>query len=442
MREIQKKIVRFAHNSRPYFSEAWRRGAAAFCNLIDWGWLYIIVVRYLLLPVVAWRVKGKRQVRVIFLPMAIPFWKYGALCDKMQRDYRFEVLIMPVMRTNQSLDAQIKDQDEMIAYFEDKGYRTVPSYDKQRGVWNSLSDLKPDIIFYTQPYSGGGRIRSQYDYFAQRRSLLCFSPYGFGNTETKYMYDNMLQNVAWRVYAPVAIHAKWACEMMRNHGYNVRVSGYYLEDEYRRVTEDEAKRVWFKDARSRKHVIWAPHHSFPKNDSIGISTFLETHQIMQKLAVRYKDRIFFAFKPHPVLRSKLLLVWSKEQIDEYYSFWENQENTMLADGAYLDLFKGSDALIHDCDSFLVEYLYTQKPVMLLVRENSPWKRKEIGEAAVDCHYKALNKEDIVWFVENVVLNEKDELAIARRDFYSQYLQTKEMFSDCILDDIVKSLKIG
>lgn len=442
MLEFQKKVARFAHGPGPYFLKARRIIISVFVNLFDWDLIYIYYARYLLVPMVARRVKRKQRLRVVYLPMAIPFWKYGALCDKMQGDSRFEVVIMPVMRTNQSFEEQIRDQSEMIAYFRGKGCSVVPSYDAGEGRWNRLEDLKPDIIFYTQPYSGIGRIRPQYDYFAQRHSLICFSPYGFGNTKTKYMYDNVLQNVAWRVYAPVATHAKWACEMMRNHGYNVRVSGYYFEDEYRHVTEEDAKKAWSKDAHVRKHVIWAPHHSFPKNDTIGLSTFMETHQIMRELAIRYKDKIFFAFKPHPVLRSKLLLVWSKEQVDEYYSFWDSQENTMFADGTYLDLFKGSDALIHDCDSFLIEYLYTQKPVMFLVRENSPWKRRELGIAATACHYKALTEADIIQFIDDVVLRGKDNLVSARKDFYISYLQSSKVFSDYIMADIVDSLRIS
>ena len=68
----------------------------------------------------------------------------------------------------------------------------------------------------------------------------------------------------------------------------------------------------------------------------------------------------------------------------------------------------SDALITDCGSFLAEYLPSKKPIMLLVNKNSIGYN-EIGEKIVDSYYKAYKNDDIIDFIENVVIKENDHL---------------------------------
>ena len=85
------------------------------------------------------------------------------------------------------------------------------------------------------------------------------------------------------------------------------------------------------------------------------------------LADRYRDRVQWAFKPHPLLRSKLYRHpdWGRERTDAYFGYWAESGHCQLELGSYVDLFRQSDAMIHDSGSFLAEYLYLDKPVMFL-----------------------------------------------------------------------------
>ena len=55
------------------------------------------------------------------------------------------------------------------------------------------------------------------------------------------------------------------------------------------------------------------------------------------------------------------------QNNKILSEWESLSNAQLETGKYVDLFMTSDAMIHDCGSFTIEYHYTLKPVMYLVK---------------------------------------------------------------------------
>jgi CDP-glycerol glycerophosphotransferase (TagB/SpsB family) len=107
---------------------------------------------------------------------------------------------------------------------------------------------------------------------------------------------------------------------------------------------------------------------------------------MKELAVKYRSQVSIAFKPHPVLRSRLEELWGREKTDEYYRFWEELDNTFVADGEYAALFAASDAMIHDCGSFTAEYLYTGKPVLYVFRHDRRATENEFGRRALRAHY--------------------------------------------------------
>lgn len=88
---------------------------------------------------------------------------------------------------------------------------------------------------------------------------------------------------------------------------------------------------------------------------------------MVTFAQKYKDKVQIVFKPHPMLYRTLCehSEWGKERTDAYYSMWNNMSNTQLEEGDYTELFMQSDAMIHDCGSFILEYLAVDKPCMFL-----------------------------------------------------------------------------
>jgi CDP-glycerol glycerophosphotransferase (TagB/SpsB family) len=134
----------------------------------------------------------------------------------------------------------------------------------------------------------------------------------------------------------------------------------------------------------------------------------------------------FAFKPHPVLKFRLLNLWGAERTESYYRQWQTLPNTQLEEGYYNDLFLTSDAMIHDSITFTAEYIYTRKPVLFTVRDSSMencWN--EFGDKAFNLHYRAYSESDIENFINDAVLNGNDPKAADRTAFYSEYLYPKD-----------------
>ena len=163
---------------------------------------------------------------------------------------------------------------------------------------------------------------------------------------------------------------------------------------------------------------------------------------MLRMAKKYSDSIQIAFKPHPVLRNKLNEYWGKERTDEYYKEWDSGENTFFENGEYVDLFLTSDAMIHDSGSFLIEYLYLDKPVMRT--DNGQPLQNEFNDFALSCldHYYQGKTEDEVEKFIKMVIDGEDEKKEPRRKFLTENLlpYNRRLPSDNIYDFLVNEFR--
>ncbi len=402
----------------------------------------VYLYRKLFLPRVVMRVAAQDRITVVFLAMSVAYWKYDTVYRRMAKDPRFNPIIMPVMRTNQPFEAQLRDHDEMMREFGSRGYNVVPGYDRQTKCFRSAKDLDPDVVFYTHPYSGQGRIRRMYDFWAQRSSLICYAPYYFPGGFTSSLFNLPLQNAAWRLFYTSKFMQDCCRTGMSNRGVNVVCSGYCFDEQLDECVVDSVVASWSKDHKGRKRIIWAPHHSIDSSDTgLRTSTFLLVFDLMKDVAIRFKENVFITFKPHPVLYSRLLKNWGRERTDAYYRFWAEGENTQIQQGDYVALFKGSDAMIHDCGSFTYEYLQLDKPCMFLYRPDFLRTSNALIKSAHDAHYSGRNRDDVVEFINAIVRAAPDPLKEKRNIFKRDYLASPngKSFSENVVNEIWSGL---
>jgi len=115
-------------------------------------------------------------------------------------------------------------------------------------------------------------------------------------------------------------------------------------------------------------------------------------------------------------------------------------NTQLEEGEYDDLFLQSDAMIHDSGSFLAEYLYTQKPVLFLMKDKSESNLNEFGLKALEACFKANSQIEIEEFIKSV-LNEELDMSSVHQNFYDS--EINQYFKDGYPSEkIVQIIKQG
>lgn len=429
---LSRKIVRIARDPLPRLRVI--RYRLFGLRLMVWAY------RKLVLPCVLCRVRHKKKITVVFLAMNPDMWRYDGVYRRLSADARFQPVVVTAMRNIPDMGVRLEEQEDMVAYFTKRGFDVVRGYDRQAHKWINLARLSPDIIFYTQPYNNC--IESSFEYHHQLKSLLCYAPYSFQMSETKWGWDNNLQQYCWRLYYVGEVHMSVCKRLSRIGAVNAVPVGYSFEEEYEMCVQDKdaADGEWRHDR--RKRIIWAPHHSIKTTEPFKVSSFLEIADLMVELRKEYKDKVIFAFKPHPILKTKLYQIWGVEKTDSYYASWATADNSFDAPGDYHALFAGSDGMIHCSGSFIVEYLYTGKPVAYVYSKNrKPPDIGPIGDAALKAHYSIGCEGDIRRFIDKVVIAGDDPMSGVRKETADRYLRSSngKGFSENVYLDIVEGL---
>lgn len=378
-------------------------------------------------------VRSKEKVKVAFFLTHQSVWKYDVLFNLMLEHPRFEpaLFVCPVVSFGK--ENMLFEMNRTYESFKNRRYAVTKTYDNELDEYLDIKKtFSPDIVFYTNPYQG----IQDYRYYIKQFSntLTCYVPYAIMTTKYELFYNSDFHNLVWKIFSETYIHQQIAIEKQQNKGLNNVVTGYAGFDPIL-ICENPDIAVWKNKDSKLKKIIWAPHHSM--NELNKVSNFLEYYDVFLDLALQYSGKIQIAFKPHPLLRIKLEQDpnWGKEKTDIYYNKWENLENGQYENADYVNLFLTSDALIHDCGSFMAEYLITGKPSLFMIRNESVMEQwSTFGNQAIEVHYHSRNKQQLVDFIENVVLKEQDEMKGRRNDFVQNTLLQKEQLtaSDTIL----------
>lgn len=368
-------------------------------------------------------VRKKEKIKAAFFLIHESVWKYDVLFDLMVQHPKFEPALFVCPVVNFGHENMLFEMNKSFEAFKKNGYDVIKTYDDVTGEYLDIKKtFSPDIVFFTNPYEG--LIDDRYYIKEFSNTLTCYVPYAIMTTNYDTFYNSKFHNLVWRIFSETPIHKNIASQKQKNKGINNVVTGYPGFDQFL-INKKPNNGVWKNQNTALKKIIWAPHHSMHELNKV--SNFLEYFDVFLELAAVYKEQLQIAFKPHPLLRIKLENDpnWGKEKTDAYYAEWTNLENGQFENVDYGDLFLTSDALIHDCGSFMAEYLITGKPALFMIRNEAVMKEwSEFGEKAVEAHYQSRTKEELIDFIENVVLKGNDWMKEKRNDFVYQNLIQK------------------
>lgn len=387
------------------------------------------------------RVKKKERIRVAFLLVNESIWKYEALYFLLKENPRYEPVVFVCPFKTYGPDIQKQEMDITFKNFQERGYEVVKTLQDDGSYLDINKSFSPDIVFFCTPWAHSLK---QYHIKNYLNSLTCYVPYGFKSSNLYEFHFNLTtQNLSWKNFYETDVHLVLAKKYSRAKGANVVVSGFPGMDHLLNMNKLNYKGVWKKQPIEKKKIIWAPHHTIPGSKTpLDYSTFLKYSDFMLELARKYQYEVQFAFKPHPNLKGTLYDIWGKYRADNYYESWKQLPNGQLETGSYIELFASSDAMIHDSGSFVIEYLYTQKPVMFLINNEAVKEQfNEIGREALQKLYHGHNGEDIERFIVQTVLNGVDKLREERHKFFNELIQPPHgrTASENIYNYIIESL---
>ena len=388
-------------------------------------------------------VRQKEKIKVAFLMMNTDTWKYDSVYKQFEKDERFDpiVIIVPFIKKGDEFLHNELNKSQIFCLKEN--YNHFVAFDK---VQNQSIDikilLKPDIVFFSNP---NALTTEEFLINNFLDALTCYVPYSFRiDSLYDYNYNNKMANLTWRNFYETSFHKNLATKYARNKGINVVDTGHPHLDKFLISDKTNIIDPWKKiDSRNRKRIIWGPHWTIKGYQNTGLdwACFLDYADYFFELAHEFEDEVQFAIKPHPFLRITLEKdeLWGKNKTAEYYIKWKESKNMQLVDGDYLDLFKHSDALIHDSGAFMAEYLVLNKPSAYTINDFNLLKSfNDFGQSAFDVHTHIKNKDDLKKFIVDIT-NEYNELEVKRNAFVQEFFNCNRVSSSEKIVNHIKSM---
>ena len=374
-------------------------------------------------PMLVKQMQNKDKISVLFVIFELASWKTEGLYNRMLLHPRFapELLLVPSLENTEEIH-------HVEQYLKGQGYLFHQLFPGE----SIAKELHPDIIFYQKPYSWC--IDRSLFFRKNLGSLFCYMSYCFRNTTKDFNQNTIFHNYAWQIYVENISVQEEMKAIMDNAGSNTIVTGLTVMDDL--MKDKNCFSDPWRVCGRKKRIIYAPHHTI-NDEEVHRSTFLLFGDFMLEMAEKYKDQVQWTFKPHPLLLKKLEKKWGKTRAEVYYDRWRQLENTQYEQGEYLGLFKYSDAMIHDCGSFMLEYLYIQKPVMYLVQdsvlsEDANYQTRK----AFEMHYHGHCFQEIESFIQ-MVINGEDPKMNVRMSFYRDQLLPPD--GNLVCDNVINSI---
>ncbi len=382
--------------------------------------------------------RGER-VRVAFLVCDAAMFSAESVFLAMRGDARFDCSIAVVPRVTRGeaflRETLAKALGTLGARY---GAAVRPLYDPDS---RAALPLEADVVFTSIVYSE--QTLAEYTALSlSERALVACITYGYSGLFRVNAAATIFQPeiaLMWRYFVsnPQTL-ALWTERnpLLRE---TARLSGYAKMDRLASVP---------RRADRPKTVIIAPHHSLPRPGAPGggltLSNFLSYADLFLRLPKDYPD-VRFVFRPHPLLMPRLATRawWGEEKTAAYCAAMEALPNVEFQRGGdYFETFANSDALIHDCGSFLAEYFYTGRPQCYLLADRLTEEREFLpfGRETLERTYKAYCEADIRAFVEDVVMRGHDPRRAEREAFAAanvccHYPHAAERVVDEVLESI-------
>lgn len=363
-------------------------------------------------PVIA----SKDKIRVGYLVSYDSVFPAEPLLCLMIKDEQFSPIIIITPDPSRGEENQWIQYEKACNHYKNKYgdvCKVIGSYEFAEKRFIDIVNLL-DMFCPTFPYPYMTNRLYSTEYLSERGVVPFFIWYSFMTQNVAVTCSFIAISLFWKVFIETPSHMIDYQRYSHLCGANAVVTGYFKLDGFSGI-----ERIH----RERKKIIIAPHHTILLKAGAR-SSFLEYAEFLLKLPSLYPN-IDWVFRPHQLLYPRLCQAdaWGKDRTDMYFEAMRSYPNvTVQMGGDYFETFVNSDGIIHDCGSFLAEYLVTGHPACFISQREEDYAIKYynlIGQKCVNAHYVAMSEQDVIAFIDNVVLRnddpKKDERAKLLKD---------------------------
>ena len=374
------------------------------------------------------RAYANDKISVVFICQYIPAW------SKFQSIYN-------ILNSNSGVSIA----NDTYEYFENRGYQCINAQ-LNRDKWFDLKNLNPNYIFYTRPYNEY-LPRCYRSDRVQKYAKICSIIYGMMITT-----NNMNVVINYNFFKDVYFYfadSEYACKYVANkfkfgHRLKVRKSiflGYPGLTEVIRE-KDKLSRSWqFSKESNNYKVIWTPR--WTTDERLGTSNFFRYKKALIDYTISHKN-ISFLFRPHPMALENFVKThqMTEEEVCDFKEICNKYSNLRLDnEKEYIGTMWGSDLLVTDLSSILVEYFVTGKPI-IYCKTNSSISLTEDAKKIINLCYCVSNEYELLSAIEELSSGKdflkEDRLKLIDRMFGEKLSNCPELIVDELLRDYNES----
>ena len=390
------------------------------------------------------RLKKQKSLRVAFLVKYDSMFPAKKIFEMMLLDSCFEPFIVVMPDTHRGEELLFYEMAKTYQKLSSSYSNVFQSYDFEKKEFIDFSS-HIDIVYISYPYDWMTHKFYTINYLCQN-ALTILIQYSYTGllTHNLDIYRLPEYELLWKIY----IENQNTYNLLKNEQKkfyeNLCIAGYPKMDELRNFDKTNANK-------EKKKIIIAPHCSVPDDYSFHLSNFVRLSEFFLELPLLY-PQIDFIFRPHPLLFITLIRYKvyeqtgggdSKEFVENYLQRIDQIPNMLYQEGGdYFETFATSDALIHDCGSFIAEYLYTDKPEAFIIQDKSIITQEftSFGAQVLNRLYLVSTQKDIINFIDSVVLQGQDTMKESRLNFAIQNIRINHPnASQACFDDLKRNI---
>lgn len=379
------------------------------------------------------RIAEGKKIKVAYIVVFNSVFPVRPVFENMLNDAVFDPYIIVAPNVSRTYKYMIDTYKEALsALTEQYGDRVIGGYDIETDDYLELKDDYA-ILFFCNPYKHLVNPLHHVEYFLNKNCLPIYSSYGFAALK---FFDEVIAtdfyNYMWKACVETSLNLEYLKAHEKIQGRNGVITGYIKMDKYASVKRSN---------NIRKRILICPHHTVWGWKTLNISNFLKYSELFIKLPEIFSD-IDFVFRPHPLLFPNLKAhgIWTEYEIEGYMTRLLSHSNmTYDKSGDYMQQFADSDAMIHDCGSFIGEYLYTEKPCCYMMKslQETMDNLIPLGQVCMQHYYHAFKEDDIINFIKDVVINGEDPKKENRVNFVERELKINYPNAAKFVCDMIK-----
>lgn len=369
------------------------------------------------------KTNAKYKLKVLFVAELAGKWdSMASVYDAMKKrdNCEVQVVIEPVFRAIKMPDGTTKSDIILNDYLTPMGIPNIP-YNK----YNFETEL-PDITFFSQPYESC-TIEKFWPENMSKFTKIVYLPYFAAITLNevssafKSFFNLRTQKYSWRIACQSQVMKEKYEKYASRRGKNVIVTGIPKWDYPLLINRENTPMPdeWKDKIDGKKVFLWNTHFSL---DTCGSQLLTpKAFEFLEYFSSR--EDIALIWRRHPMLETVIKVYYPEEVWMNYLKlkeFVENSDNMVIDDyPEYAQSFVWSDALISDFSTLMDQYIFMDKPILMLTKDDVVTTRKTFFSETELCDYGKLEFADTlekqIEFIQNVCEG-KEEIYLERQNY--------------------------